>query len=110
MTPTPDEVVAAVGTLPVSIGALGLEVVRRAAPGSAAVTADETVPVGQRLAGAGLSLSALQRLVDSLVGEGRLRELRGRELWDLGLPTAGTRATGRYYCSPEGTGPAGDVR
>ena len=101
MTPTPEQVVAAVGTLPVSIGELGMQVVRAAAgdqePG------DEAAPVGQRLARAGLSLSALQRLVDALVTDGRLVEVRGKDLWDRGLPTAGTKAMGRYYLSAGGT-------
>ena len=107
MTPTPEQVVAAVGSLPVSIGALGLQVVRDAAGAVDAGPVDESAPVGQRLARAGLSLSALQRLVDALVAEGRLVEVRGKDLWDRGLPTAGTKAMGRYYLAavPAGSGP-----
>ena len=93
MQPSADELLAAVTDLPLTAGALGLEVVGRAGgdPG------DDAAPVGQRLAAAGISLSALQRTVDELVSAGRLTEVRGRELWDRGLPTAGTKAMGRYY-------------
>lgn len=59
-------------------------------------------PVGQWLASVGLSLSALQRVVDGLVRDGLVAEVRGRGLWELGLPTSGTKAQGRYYLSPSG--------
>jgi hypothetical protein len=93
VTPVPDEVLRADGLRVAAHGALGLALVRTA---GGDVGSDE-LPVGQRLACAGLSLSALQRVVDGLVREGRVREVRGKDLWDLELPTAGTRATGRYY-------------
>lgn len=92
--PTPEQVVAVVGAEPKAIGAIGLELVRER---GGDVGTDDAVPVGQRLAAAGLSLSALQRLVDEMVRDGRLEELRGMDLWDRGLPTAGTKARGRYY-------------
>ena len=87
----------AVGAQPVSIGALGLALV--VAAGIDPGTGD--APVGQRLAAAGVSLSALQRLVDSLVTDGLVTEVRGRALWDRGLPTAGTKAMGRYYLAAD---------
>ena len=93
MTPTPEQVQAAVGAQQLSIGAIGLAVVTAAG----AATGDDDAPVGQRLAAAGLSLSALQRLVDDMVREGALEEVRGMALWDRGLPPAGTKARGRYY-------------
>jgi hypothetical protein len=88
-----DDVLAVLGDLPLGIGPLGLEVVRRAG----GELGDEAAPVGQRLAAAGLSLSALQRLVDELVRDGLVEEVRGGDLWDRELPTAGTKARGRYY-------------
>ena len=95
---TAEQVQDVVGAAPLSVGAIGLEVVRRAGGELGA----EDAPVGQRLAAAGLSLSALQRLVDEMVGDGRLEEIRGMELWDRGLPTTGTKARGRYYLARPG--------
>lgn len=95
---TPDQVRDVVGPAPMGIGAIGLELVRRAG-GDAG---DQAAPVGQRLAAAGLSLSALQRVVDEMVRDGQLEELRGMDLWDRGLPTAGTKARGRYYLAVQG--------
>ena len=88
-----DDILAVLTAAPLSIGAVGLAILERAE----AVAGDPDAPVGQRLAAAGLSLSALQRTVDALVTAGRATELKGRELWDRGLPTAGTKAMGRYY-------------
>ena len=93
VTPTAEQVQEVVGTQPLSIGDIGLAVV--AAAGAA--TGEDGAPVGQRLAAAGLSLSALQRLVDGMVRDGLVEEVRGMALWDRGLPTAGTKARGRYY-------------
>jgi len=90
---TRDDVLAVVDDHPRSVGDVGVEIVRRAG----ADCGDPGAPVGQRLAAAGLSLSALQRLVDGLVTDALVVEVRGRELWDRGLPTAGTKAMGRYY-------------
>ena len=99
-----DDVLAVVGAEPMSIGDVGLAVVRRGnalrADGAGALEAEGASVaggVGQRLAAAGLSLSALQRLVDALVTEHAIEQVRGRDLWDRGLPTAGTKAMGRYY-------------
>ena len=97
MDPQPDDVLAVVGGRPVSIGELGLALV---VAGGADPGADGA-PVGQRVAAAGVSLSALQRVVDGLVRDGLVTELRGKDLWERGLPTAGTRAMGRYYLAPE---------
>jgi hypothetical protein len=92
-----DDVLACVSRVPRSIGDLGLAVAAlRGADTSGA--ADQ--PVGQFLASVGLSLSALQKVVDELVRERRVVQVRGRELWDLQLPTEGTKAQGRYYLSP----------
>jgi hypothetical protein len=92
-----DDVLAVVGPAPRSVGALGLAVAERAG----AATGGEQQPVGPRLAAAGLSLSALQKLVDAMVTEQLVAEVRGKDLWDRGLPTAGTKAMGRYYLSVE---------
>lgn len=97
MDPTPADVLAVVSRTPRSIGAVGVSI---AAAHGHDPEAAAGHPVGQWLATAGLSLSALQKLVDQLVTEGRVVEVRGRELWDLELPTEGTKATGRYYLSP----------
>lgn len=97
MHPTPDDVLAAVSRLPRSVGDLGLAVA--AAHGHDLASA-EGQPVGQWLGAAGLSLSALQKIVDELVREGKVVEVRGRDLWDLELPTQGTKAQGRYYLRP----------
>lgn len=93
MEPTDDDVLALLGGTPLSVGGLGLALVQRC---GGELGADDA-PVGQRLAAAGLSLSALQRTVDRLVGDGVVTELRGKDLWERGLPTAGTKAMGRYY-------------
>lgn len=93
MDPTREDVLAVVGGLPLSIGDLGLALVAAAGVKAGA----DGGPVGQRLAAAGLSLSALQRLVDDLVACGLVVEVRGKDLWDRGLPTGGTKAMGRYY-------------
>lgn len=97
MTPTPDEVEAVVSAAPRSIADLGVAVL--AARGTP-VEIDDARPVGQVLAAAGMSLSALQQVVDGLVNGGRVVEVRGRQLWELGLPTEGTKSGGRYYLRP----------
>lgn len=96
MQPVPEDVLAVVGDAPLSIAAVGLALVVAAGldPGA------DGPPVGQRLAAAGLSLSALQRLVDRMATDGLVAEVRGKDLWGRGLPTAGTKATGRYYLRP----------
>lgn len=96
MEPVAADVLAVVSRTPRSVGDLGVEIaVAHGADRSSA----EGEPVGQWLAAHGLSLSALQKLVDGLVHERRVAQVRGRDLWGLGLPTAGTRAHGRYYLS-----------
>jgi hypothetical protein len=92
-----DEVLACVSRTPQSIGDLGLAVASLRGHDPAGAAGE---PVGQWLASVGLSLSALQKVVDGLVADERVVEVRGRELWDLQLPTAGTKAQGRYYLSP----------
>ena len=96
MDPTAEHVLAAVSGVPTGIGELGLAVA--ALHGLEAEGGGQ--PVGQRLASVGLSLSALQKVIDELVRDGQVREVRGRDLWDLGLPTQGTKAMGRYYLRP----------
>lgn len=93
MEPMSDDVLALLGEAPLSVGALGLALVDRLGGD----LGPDDAPVGQRLAVAGLSLSALQRTVDRLVGDGVVTELRGKDLWERGIPTAGTKAMGRYY-------------
>lgn len=95
MTVTADEVLSVLARLPQTIGEVGLAVC--AARGSDLGADDQ--PVGQRLAAGGISLSALQKLMDALVNGARVVEVRGNQLWDLGLPTEGTKAGGRYYLS-----------
>jgi len=90
---TQQDVLAVVSDVPQSVSSLGEAIVARAGvdPG------DPDAPVGQRLATAGLSLSALQKTVDAMVGQRLIQQVRGKDLWDRGLPTAGTKAMGRYY-------------
>jgi hypothetical protein len=97
MEATRDDVLAVVSRLPLSIGDVGIAVAGRQGHDPAAAQGQ---PVGQWLAGVGLSLSALQKLVDAMVRGGDLVEVRGAQLWDLELRTAGTRARGRYYLAP----------
>jgi hypothetical protein len=96
--PSREVVLAVVGfrKAPLTISDIGLEVAKRQGlelPGT-------PVPVGQLLAEAGLSLSALQKVVDALVNEELVVELRGRDLHLNGLPTVGTKAQRRYFLSP----------
>ncbi len=95
--PTADEVEALVSAEPRSIADLGVAVL--AARGTP-MAVEGSQPVGHLLAAAGMSLSALQKVVDGLVNGGRVVEVRGRQLWDLGLPTEGTKSGGRYYLRP----------
>jgi hypothetical protein len=95
--PTSDDVLSLVSRLPLSISGLGLGIAARHGHDPAEA---EGQPVGQWLAAAGISLSGLQRLVDQLVNDGAVVEVRGGQLWDLELPTAGTKAGGRYYLAP----------
>lgn len=94
--PTQEDVLAVLSGRPIPIGGLGLAL----ASAAGVPTGPEGAPVGQRLATAGLSLSGVQRLVDQMVAANLVLELRGKDLWDRGLPTEGTKATGRYYLSP----------
>ncbi|MCW2499273.1 MAG: hypothetical protein JWN87_949 [Frankiales bacterium] len=96
MDPTPQDVLAVVSRQPRSIGDVGLAIA--AAYGHDPATA-EGQPVGQWLAALGLSLSAVQKVVDQLVRDGQVVEVKGAQLWALELPTEGTKAQGRYYLS-----------
>ncbi|MEO5876557.1 MAG: hypothetical protein ABIS86_22825 [Streptosporangiaceae bacterium] len=100
INPTREDVLASVGPAAeaLTVGDLGRRVALRH---GRELPGDEETPIGQALAGAGLSLSALQKIVDGLVGDGELTELRGRDLWDWGLPTTGTKAQRRYYFDPQ---------
>lgn len=95
--PTTDDVLALVSRLPLSISALGLKIAARHGHDPADA---EGQPVGQWLASTGLSLSALQSMVDDLVNTGAVIEVRGGQLWEMQLPTAGTKRGSRYYLSP----------
>lgn len=97
MTVTAAEVLSVLSRHPMAIGDIGLAVC--AARGSDLGSAEQ--PVGQRLAAEGISLSALQKLMDSLVNGAQVVEVRGKHLWDLGLPTEGTKAGGRYFLLPQ---------
>ena len=96
ITPTREDVLAVVEVRPepLTVGDIGLEVAHR--HGRDLAGAQET-PVGQRLADVGLSLSGLQKVVDALVTEELVVEVRGRNLYANGLPTAGTKAARRYF-------------
>ena len=93
---TEQEVLGALTAAPCSVGELGVAV---ATGHGHDRDPSSDQPIGQWLASVGLSLSALQKLVDVLVRDGRMVEVRGRQLWEMGLPTAGTKAQGRYYLS-----------
>jgi hypothetical protein len=88
---TPDDVLAVLSDTPRRIGDVGLLLV--GAPDSGGE------PVGAFLARKGLSLSALQKVVDQLVADGRAKELRGRELWDTRHPGLEANAKGRHFVS-----------
>ena len=91
---TEQQVLGALSGAPCSVVELGLKV---ATGHGHDRDPSSNQPVGQWLASVGLSLSGLQKLVDVLVRDGRTVEVRGRQLWEMGLPTAGTKAQGRYY-------------
>jgi hypothetical protein len=89
MTPTAETVLPLLDDQPRRVSDLGLLLV--------GLTDAGEQPVGQVLAARGLSLSALQKVVDELVRAGQVTELRGRELWDSfreGLPP---NAKGRWF-------------
>jgi hypothetical protein len=93
---TEQDVLAVVSERPCKVGELGLLVL--AAHGVRTVP-DAGQPIGAFLAAEGLSLSALQKVVDALVAAGRVRELRGRELWDSFQQGLGANAKGRHFVS-----------
>lgn len=89
MNPTEQDVLAVLSTQPRKVGEIGLLLVGAASAG--------TEPIGAFLAVRGLSLSAVQKLVDQLVVQGQARELRGRELWDSFQDGLGANAKGRHF-------------
>ena len=97
MEPTAADVLGVVDVSPRTVGDLGIEI---AVVHGADRASAQDQPVGQWLAGQGLSLSGLQKVVDGLVHERQVVQVRGRQLWDLALPTEGTKANGRYYLRP----------
>jgi hypothetical protein len=96
ITPTREDVLAVVELRPepLTVGDIGLEIARSHGHDLAGA---QDAPVGQRLADAGLSLSGVQKLVDGLVTEELVVEVRGRNLYASGLPTVGTKAARRYF-------------
>ena len=88
---SPDDVLAVLSDQPRKVGDLGLLLVGAGDAGGE--------PIGAFLAAKGLSLSALQKVVDELVRDGRAKELRGRELWDTRHPGLEANAKGRYFVS-----------
>ena len=44
--------------------------------------------------------------MDELVTDGLVVEVRGKDRWDRGLPTGGTKAMGRYYLAAGGSVPS----
>ena len=95
--PSAHDVLHAISLTPQSVGEVGVAV---AVAAGAARTSVDGQPVGQWLAAAGISLSGIQVILDTLVRDGTVIEARGRDLWALGLPTAGTKAQARYYVMP----------
>ncbi len=91
---TAADVLAVVSAEPAKVGDLGLRLLSRA---GVPVAAAEGQPIGAVLASCGLSLSALQKVVDGLVREDRVVELRGRALWDSYFPGLPANAKGRYF-------------
>jgi hypothetical protein len=89
VTPTEDDVLAVLSSQPRKVGDLGLLLVGATDAGGE--------PIGAFLAARGLSLSAVQKVVDGLVSDGRARELRGRELWDSFQDGLGANAKGRHF-------------
>jgi hypothetical protein len=94
---TPVDVLAVVSEQPCKIGDLGLRLL--ASQGISVAGAGDQ-PIGAFLAAQGLSLSALQKVVDELVRSGAVLELRGRELWDRYFPGLPANAKGRYFLLP----------
>ena len=94
VTVTAADVLAVVSAEPAKVGDLGLRLLARA---GVSVAAAEGQPIGAFLASGGLSLSALQKVVDELVREDRVVELRGRLLWDSYFPGLPANAKGRYF-------------
>jgi hypothetical protein len=97
MEPTAADVLAVVSQEPGKVGDLGLRLV---ATHGVDVTKAQGQPIGKFLAAQGLSLSALQKVVDDLVRDGKVTELRGRALWDQYFPGLPANAKGRYFLTP----------
>jgi hypothetical protein len=89
MTLTSKQVLAVLDSQPRKIGEIGLLIVGARGSGDQ--------PIGQFLAARGLSLSALQGVVDALVRSGAVVELRGSALWDQRFPGLGPDARGRHF-------------
>ena len=89
MIPTPEDVLAVLSDQPRKVGDLGLLLVGAADAGGE--------PIGAFLAARGLSLSAVQKVLDGLVSKGLAKELRGRELWDSFQDGLGANAKGRHF-------------
>ena len=89
MSPTDVDVLSVLSSQPRKVGDLGLLLVGAIDSGAE--------PVGAFLAARGLSLSAVQKVLDALVADGRARELRGRELWDSFQDGLGANAKGRHF-------------
>lgn len=86
---TEDDLLAVLSSTPMKVIDLALLLVPgRPAPGQ--------VPAAF-LAQQGISLSAVQKMVDGLVRDGRAVELSGKALWDERHPGLGPDARGRHF-------------
>ena len=86
---TEDDLLAVLSSTPMKVVDLALLLVPGApAPGQ--------VPAAY-LAQQGVSLSAVQKLVDGLVRDGRAVELSGKDLWEGHHPGLGPDARGRHF-------------
>ena len=89
MTVTEQDVLQVLSATPTKVVDLALLLVR-GAPAEGQVAA-------AFLAQQGVSLSAVQKVVDALVRDGRAEELSGPALWEGHHPGLGPNARGRHF-------------
>lgn len=94
MTPTEQDVLRVLSATPRKVTDLALALV----PGGARPAPGQVV--GQFLAQQGISLSAVQQVVDGLVRDRRAVELRGAELWASYQEGLAADARGRHFRLP----------
>ncbi len=91
MTPTDKDLLRVLSPTPRKVTDLALALV----PGGAAPAEGQVA--GQFLAQQGISLSAVQQVIDGLVRDGRAVELRGAELWASYQEGLAADARGRHF-------------